>query len=88
MEGERRAPSYSNPVAVAAFWCGLAAAVVPCLGVVLGPYAAALALLGLRHGRLHPTAGGRRWAVAGLVLGLLAAAANALLMWPVFHTAW
>ena len=25
MEGNRQAPSYSNPIAVAAFWCGLLA---------------------------------------------------------------
>ncbi len=112
MEGNRRAPSYSNPIAVAAFWCGLVAAVVPaaavavrlclgdhwarldvllltpCLGVVLGPYAAALALLGLRHARQHPTAGGMRWAVGGLVLGLLTTTAYLLLMTPIFNNAW
>ena len=107
MGGERRAPSYSNPIAAAAFWCGLVGAVVPpaamsarlclsngwrwwdlllltpCLGMFLGPYSVALALLGLRHARRHPTAGGRRWAVAGLVLGLLTTAPY-LLLWLFF----
>jgi hypothetical protein len=61
---------YKNPMALTAYYVGVFA-LIPCLGLLLGPAAFVLGILGLRYGGKHPTAGGKGHAIAGIVLGTL-----------------
>jgi hypothetical protein len=73
---------WKNPTAVYSYGVGLAA-LMPVLGVVLGPIAVLLGLIGFVHRRLRPKVHGTNFAVAGIVLGLLNTALNALGIWCV-----
>jgi hypothetical protein len=61
---------YKNGKALAAYYCGVFA-LIPCLGMVLGPIALIFGLLGLKYAKEHPRAGGKGHAIAGIVLGSL-----------------
>ena len=61
---------YKNPKALAAYYCGVFA-VIPCLGLILGPIAITLGVLGLKYRKINETAGGTGHAWAGIVLGTL-----------------
>lgn len=62
---------YKNPKALAAYYCGIFS-LIPCLGLILGPIALVLGVLGLRHRSMYPTAAGAVHAIVGIVLGSLA----------------
>jgi hypothetical protein len=61
---------YRNPKALIAYYLGVFA-LIPCLGLALGPAALVLGVLGLKYRKLNPTAGGTGHAIAGIVLGTL-----------------
>jgi hypothetical protein len=61
---------YKNPMGLMAYYAGVFA-LIPCVGLVLGPAAFILGILGLRYGNKYPTAGGKGHAIAGIVLGAL-----------------
>jgi hypothetical protein len=61
---------YKNPKALISYYCGVFS-LIPCLGLILGPIALVLGLLGLSYKKQHPTAGGTAHAVVGIVLGSL-----------------
>jgi hypothetical protein len=61
---------YKNPMGLMAYYCGVFA-LIPCVGLVLGPAAFILGILGIRYANKHPTAGGKGHAIAGIVLGTL-----------------
>ena len=61
---------YKNPKGLTAYYLGVFA-LIPCLGLLLGPAAFILGILGLRYSKQHPTAGGAGHAIAGIVLGTL-----------------
>src|SRR5262245_51403513 len=61
---------YKNPKALLAYYLGVFA-LIPCLGLALGPAAMVLGVLGLKYRNQHPTAGGTGHAIAGIVLGTL-----------------
>ena len=66
---------YKNPMGLIAYYCGVFA-VIPCAGLVLGPAALILGILGIRYRNKHPTAGGLGHAITGVVLGSLTTLAN------------
>ena len=66
---------YKNPMGLAAYYLGVFA-VIPCAGLLLGPAALILGILGIRYRNKHPTAGGLGHAIAGVVLGSLTTLAN------------
>jgi len=66
---------YKNPMALVAYYVGVFA-VIPCVGLLLGPTALILGILGIRYRNKHPTAGGLGHAITGVVLGSLTALAN------------
>jgi hypothetical protein len=59
---------YRNPQALIAYYCGVFA-LIPCLGLALGPVALILGILGLNYKKKNPSAGGTGHAIAGIVLG-------------------
>jgi hypothetical protein len=59
---------YKNGRALAAYYLGVFS-LIPCLGLLLGPAAFVLGVLGLRYVSAHPTAKGTGHAIAGIVLG-------------------
>src|SRR5947209_15913131 len=59
---------YRNPQALIAYYCGVFA-LIPCLGLALGPVALVLGILGLNYKKKNPSAGGTGHAIAGIVLG-------------------
>jgi hypothetical protein len=61
---------YKNPKGLTAYYLGVFA-LIPCVGLILGPAAFILGILGLRYSKQHPTAGGAGHAIAGIVLGAL-----------------
>ncbi len=61
---------YKNPMGLMAYYCGVFA-LIPCVGLVLGPAAFILGILGIRYANKYPTAGGKGHAIAGIVLGAL-----------------
>lgn len=66
---------YKNGRALAAYYFGVFS-LIPCLGLLLGPAALILGILGLRYVKAHPTAKGTGHAVAGIVLGGLTTLGN------------
>ena len=66
---------HRNPLALAAYYLGLFA-LIPDLGIVLGPIAVALGAGGLRRVRRDPAVQGRGHAWAGLLTG-----ATGLVVW-------
>jgi Domain of unknown function (DUF4190) len=61
---------YRNPKALIAYYCGMFT-VLPLIGLVLGPTAVVLGIMGLRYKKQNPTAKGTGHAVVGIVLGVL-----------------
>jgi hypothetical protein len=61
---------YKNPMGLTAYYLGVFA-LIPCVGLILGPAAFILGILGIRHANKYPTAGGKGHAIAGIVLGTL-----------------
>ena len=61
---------YKNPMGLMAYYAGVFA-LIPCVGLVLGPAAFILGILGIRYANQYPTAGGKGHAIAGIVLGTL-----------------
>lgn len=66
---------YRNVLALVAYYVAIFS-LIPCLGVLLGPAAVVLGLLGLRHAAHHPGAKGQAHAWVGIILGGLTALAN------------
>jgi WD40 repeat protein len=66
---------YKNGLALAAYYCGVFSLICG-LGLVLGPTALILGILGLRYRRANPTAKGAGHAVIGIVMGSLATLVN------------
>lgn len=67
---------YRNPLALSAYYCGVFS-LIPCLGLLLGPVALILGILGLRAVSKNKKAKGTGHAIAGIVLGGLATLGNA-----------
>ena len=61
---------YKNPQGLLAYYAGVFA-LIPGVGLILGPAAFILGILGIRYANKHPTAGGKGHAIAGIVLGTL-----------------
>ena len=57
-----------NGKALAAYYCGVFS-LVPCLGLLLGPVAFVLGVLGLNAYRAHPAVHGRTHSLVGIILG-------------------
>jgi phage FluMu protein Com len=66
---------YRNPLALVAYYVGVFS-LIPCLGLVLGPTALVLGILGVRYRNRHERAGGIGHAIAGIVLGTITAIGN------------
>ena len=61
---------YKNPKALVSYYCGVFS-VIPCIGLILGPIAISMGVLGLKYRKTHETAGGTAHAWIGIVLGSL-----------------
>jgi hypothetical protein len=59
---------YKNPLALIAYYVGVFA-FIPCVGLLLGPAALIVGIMGIRYRNKHPTAGGLGHAITGVVLG-------------------
>src|SRR5262249_37328365 len=59
---------YENPKALVGYYCAVFG-LIPCLGLVLGPTALAMGIIGLRYVREKPDAGGTAHAWVGILLG-------------------
>ncbi len=68
-----------NPLALTAYYCGVFA-VIPCLGLLLGPPAFALGIAGLRAYRREPRVHGLAHAWVGIILGALTGGGNLLVL--------
>jgi hypothetical protein len=66
---------YKNPKALTAYYLGIFG-LIPCLGLILGPTAIVLGVLGLRYKAKYPEAKGKAHAIVGLLLGSLETLAN------------
>jgi len=66
---------YKNPLALIGYYTGVFS-LIPISGLLLGPAALVLGILGLRYSRRHPTARGGGHAIAGIVLGSLTSLLN------------
>ncbi len=66
---------YKNPLALIAYYLGVFA-FIPCAGLLLGPAALIVGIMGIRYRNKHPTAGGLGHAITGVVLGSLTTLAN------------
>jgi predicted Zn finger-like uncharacterized protein len=66
---------YRNGRALAAYYCGVFS-FIPCLGLILGPIALVLGILGLRFVKAHPSAKGTGHAIAGIICGSITTLGN------------
>jgi hypothetical protein len=66
---------YKNPMGLIAYYLGVFS-FIPCVGLLLGPAALVLGIMGIRYRNKHPTAGGLGHAITGVVLGSLTSLAN------------
>jgi hypothetical protein len=66
---------YKNGLALGAYYCGVFG-LVPILGMILGPIALVLGILGLRYSRRNPKARGAGHAITGIILGGLSTVAH------------
>jgi hypothetical protein len=74
---------YRNALALVSYYLGVFA-LIPCAGLVLGPGALVLGIMGLSYRKKNPTAGGTAHAIVGIVLGSLVLLAHlALVVWVV-----
>lgn len=62
---------YKNPSGLIAYYLGVFS-LIPCLGLILGPAAIVLGILGIGYANREPRAKGKGHAIAGIVLGSLA----------------
>ncbi len=67
---------YKNGRALLAYYLGVFS-FIPCVGMILGPAAFILGILGMRYVKANPTAKGTGHAIAGIVMGAL----TSLLYW-------
>jgi len=70
---------YKNVRALVAYYLGVFS-LIPCVGLVLGPAALILGILGISYVNKHPTAKGTGHAIAGIVLGGLTSLGNAAVL--------
>ena len=61
---------YTNPKSLVAYYCGVFG-LIPGVGLVLGPIAVILGILGLAHVKKYPKSKGTGHAIAGIVLGII-----------------
>jgi hypothetical protein len=61
---------YKNGRALLAYYLGVFS-FIPCVGLLLGPAALILGILGLRYVKANPTAKGTGHAIAGVIMGVL-----------------
>jgi hypothetical protein len=61
---------YKNPLALASYYVGVFS-LIPCAGLILGPIALVLGILGYRRRAQDPRLHGTGHAIAGIVLGTL-----------------
>ena len=61
---------YKNGLALASYYTGVFS-LIPCLGLILGPVALVLGIMGLKYAKKNPTARGKAHAWVGIVLGML-----------------
>ena len=66
---------YKNAKALASYYCGVFA-LIPCVGLFLGPTAVFLGFLGLAHANKLPESKGKAHAIVGIVLGGLVTLAH------------
>lgn len=66
---------YKNPLGLSAYYVGVFS-FIPCAGLLLGPTALILGILGVRYRNKHPTAGGMGHAISGIVMGSITSLAN------------
>ena len=66
---------YKNAKALASYYCGVFA-LIPCVGLILGPIAVVLGFLGLAHANKLPESKGKAQAIVGIVLGGLVTLAH------------
>jgi hypothetical protein len=66
---------YKNPLALIGYYAGVFS-LIPVFGLLLGPAALVLGILGLRYSSRHPTARGGGHAITGIVLGSLTSLVN------------
>jgi len=59
---------YRNPSALIAYYLGVFS-LVPCLGLILAPFAFALGIIGLRYRKRNPQAHGLAHAWIGVIIG-------------------
>jgi hypothetical protein len=67
---------YRNVMALVAYYCGVFG-LIPILGLLLGPIAFILGILGLVYKKNHPNAHGTGHALAGIILGFVEVAFSA-----------
>ncbi len=61
---------YKNPTSLMAYYTGVFG-LIPCLGLLLGPVAFILGIIGIVYSGKYPTAGGKGHSIAGIVLGIV-----------------
>jgi hypothetical protein len=66
---------YHNPKALIAYYLGVFS-LIPCVGLLLGPPALVLGILGVKYRNKHPEASGLAHAIVGIVLGTLVTLAH------------
>jgi hypothetical protein len=72
---------YKNPPALMAYYFGVFA-LAPCLGLLLGPAAFVLGIIGLKRASRHPEQKGKVHAWIGILLGSLCSILNLIgLLW-------
>jgi hypothetical protein len=78
---------YRNPLALVGYYLGVFS-LIPILGLLLGPAAVVLGILGIRHRAKYPQSHGMGHAITALVLGTLTSLGNwGLVMMIVFSAA-
>lgn len=60
---------YTNPMALIGYYLGFIA-IIPALGVIFGPFAIILGIIGFVKSRSHPESKGAVHAIVGILLGL------------------
>ena len=70
---------YKNDVALYSYYCGVFG-LIPLLGLLLGPIALILGILGFRYAQRRPKAGGMAHAVVGIILGGIVVAGHIALI--------
>lgn len=76
---------YRNGLALAAYYCGVFS-LIPCVGLLLGPVALLLGILGLRYAGQKSEARGRVHAWIGIILGLIVALIHVIVIVVMFSS--